>query len=124
MASSPADPARTPPATTTGFALQELIACWDQGYEALARGDLDRVQALLDLADDHLRSLPDHTTDGPTETQLRTEAVAARGRLEHGMRAGIDGLTQELGRVRQGAKVLHGYGAVSRDNGSRLEKSI
>ncbi len=124
MASSPADPARTPTATPAGFALQELIACWDQGYEALARGDLDRVQALLDLADDHLRSLPDHTADGPTETQLRTEAVAARGRLEHGMRAGIDGLAQELGRVRQGAKVLQGYGAVSRDLSSRLEKSI
>ena len=36
------------------FALQELTACWDQGYEALVRGDLDQLTALLEIADGHV----------------------------------------------------------------------
>ena len=127
MASSPADRGATPVAaampSATAFALQELIACWDQGYEALARGDLDRVQALLDIADDHLRALPGHAADTATETALRAQAIAARGRLEDGMHSGLDGLQQELQRLRQGAKVLQGYKPMQSDLGNRLEKS-
>lgn len=122
MASFPAD--RQVADSPTAFALRELIACWDQGYEALARGDLDRVEDLLGIADDHLRSLPDHAGDGPIETGLRAEAVAARGRLEHGMRAGLDGLRAELDRTRQGARVLHGYRGAGNGLGSRFEKSV
>lgn len=108
----------------TAFNLRELIACWDQGYEALARGDLDRVEDLLGIADDHLRSLPDHGGDGPVETGLRAEAVAARGRLEHGMRAGLAGLQTELERTRQGARMLHGYRSGPAGLGGRFEKSV
>ena len=42
----------TSTASPVAFALQELTACWNQGYEALVRGDLERVQSLLELADD------------------------------------------------------------------------
>ncbi|MBL8726008.1 MAG: hypothetical protein JNK49_18325 [Planctomycetes bacterium] len=99
----------TEPASRTSFALAELIACWNQGYEALARGDLDAIGDLLDHTDDLLRDLPEATQDGPAERELREQASLARGRLEHGMRAGLDGLAEELGRVRQGARTLRGY---------------
>jgi hypothetical protein len=128
MASSPADRGATPAAaampSATAFALQELIACWDQGYEALARGDLERVQALLDIADDHLRALPGHACDTATETALRAQAIAARGRLEHGMHSGLDGLQQELTRLRQGAKVLQGYGNASVGLGGNVARTV
>ncbi len=106
MASSPRDATAAPVA----FALQELIACWDQGYEALTRGDLDRVQALLDVADDHVARAGDGRSDSPAEAKLRNDAASARGRLEHGMKAGLVGLQDELARTRRGAKALRGYG--------------
>jgi hypothetical protein len=109
MASSPAERTASPVA----FALQELIACWDQGYEALVRGDLDRVQALLDIADGHATQCGDGSTDGDAEAQLRQEARSARGRLEHGMKAGLAGIDEELARVRRGGKVLRGYANAS-----------
>ena len=128
MASSPADRGATATAaatpSATAFALQELIACWDQGYEALARGDLERVQALLDIADEHLRALPGHTNDTAEETALRAQAITARGRLEHGMHAGLDGLQAEMQRLRQGAKVLQGYKLQPPGVGDRIAKSI
>lgn len=108
MASSPRDAAAT--ATPVAFALQELIACWDQGYEALVRGDLERVQALLDVADDHVARAGEGRSDSPAEAKLRGHAASARGRLEHGMKAGLTGLQDELARTRRGAKVLRGYG--------------
>jgi hypothetical protein len=122
MASFQAD--RQVAESPAAFALRELIACWDQGYEALARGDLERVEALLDIADDHLRSLPDPGGDGPLEAELRTEAVAARGRLEHGMHAGLTGLRTEIDRTRQGARVLQGYRGPAHALGGRIEKSV
>lgn len=102
MSSSPAP-------TAVAFALQELIACWNQGYEALVRGDLDRVQALVDIADDHVPTAGDGTADSAAEAALRQEAILARGRLEHGMKAGLAGLQDELARVRRGGQVLRGY---------------
>lgn len=112
MASSPADSGGGATANTA-FLLQELIACWDQAYEALCRGELDPIAALLDHTDDLLARLPDHRGDGPAETALRERAAAARGRLEHGMQAGLDGLRDELARARQGAKTLGGYRAAT-----------
>lgn len=120
MASSPAErataPSRgpsaesaSPAATPVAFALQELTACWNQGYEALVRGDLDRVQALVDIADDHVPNAGDGTSDSAAEAALRHEALAARGRLEHGMKAGLAGLQDELARARRGGQVLRGY---------------
>jgi len=107
MASSPTDGAPTP--SPVAFALQELIACWDQGSEALAQGDLDRVAALLDTAADHLDGASNGQADTPREASLRQEALSARGRLEHGMRSGLTGLQEEMARTRQGAKALRGY---------------
>ncbi|MBM4060578.1 MAG: hypothetical protein FJ265_05715 [Planctomycetes bacterium] len=121
MASSPAE--RPAAQSSLAFALQELTACWDQGYEALSRGDLDRVAALLDLADDHLRALPAEGGDG-AEAGLRERAVAARGRLEHAVQTGLGGLRDELVRVRQGSRVLQGYRRGLAGRGQRVEKSV
>ncbi|MBL8752612.1 MAG: hypothetical protein JNK15_04870 [Planctomycetes bacterium] len=107
MASSPAE-ATTPSARA--FALQELIACWNQGYEALLRGDLDGARSLLDIADDHVAAAGDGRSDTAAEAALRIAAASARGRLEHAMKAGLDGLQQELARARHGGKALRGYG--------------
>lgn len=93
------------------FALRELIVCWDQAYEALTQGNLDRVANLLDVADEHVAKVGDLATLPPN---LCNEAVSARGRLQHGMRAGLEGLSEELARARKGEKVLRGYGQAQR----------
>ena len=124
MASSPAE--RSPTATTSprAFALQEAIACWDQGYEALTRGDLDGVRDLLDIAEAHLANVGAAATDSAEEARLRDLAGSSRGRLEHGMKAGLHALEQELARARQGAKALRGYGDPTLRLGGNVEKSV
>lgn len=97
-------------AAAVEFALQELIACWDQGYEALARGDLERVHALLEIADDHVVTASSDVADSPAAAQLRMAAATSRGRLEHGMRKGKQSVQDELAQTRVGAKALRGYG--------------
>lgn len=109
MASSPADSGVMATPSPVAFSLRELITCWDQGYEALVQGDLDRLAALLDVADDHLAGAVNVEPDTEAEAKLRVEAMSAKGRLEHGMRSGLVGLQEELARTRQGAKVLKGY---------------
>lgn len=120
MASSPADHGRTAPPRT--FAIQELIACWDQGYEALTRGDLARVASLLELADELLETTADPRQDTPEEGVLRQRALVAKGRLEHGMHSGLAGLERELADARRGAKALRGYGDPTRALGANLER--
>jgi hypothetical protein len=117
MASSPAESERA-------FALQELIACWNQGYEALARGELEHVQALLDVADDHVIAAGDGSGDSAAVAELRALAQSARGRLEHGMKAGLQGLQDELARARVGGKALRGYGNASRGIDERVARDV
>lgn len=120
MASSPADRERT--ASPRAFAIQELIACWDQGYEALTRGDLARVSSLLEFADELLETAADPRRDTPEESELRQRALVAKGRLEHGMRNGLAGLERELAGARRGAKALRGYADPARSLGTNLER--
>jgi hypothetical protein len=120
MASSPAEPTRA----DAVFALQEVIACWDQGYEALARGDLERLEALLDVAEAFVPRLPASDGGDPAVAQMRAEAAASRGRLEHGMHSGLDALRGELGRARTGAKVLRGYAQPDGQLGNRVESRV
>ena len=122
MASSPADRHPDVTASPRAFALQEAIACWDQGYEALTRGDLDGVSALLELADAHVAQVGDATSDTKAEARLRDTARSSRGRLEHGMKAGLEALGRELARTRRGAKVLRGYGDSSLGLGGTVER--
>jgi hypothetical protein len=105
MASSPADPTPTPKA----FALRELAACWNQAYEAMAQGDLDRVASLLDVADDHLPPAGAGAGDDALESTLRNDALMAKARLEHGMQAGLPGMRDEMARARVGSRALRGY---------------
>ncbi len=93
------------------FLLQELVACWDQAYEALSQADLDRAGALVDIADRHLQQL---RGEDELPADLLQEASAARGRLEHGMRSGLAALQQEISRARKGEKALRGYGKAQR----------
>ncbi len=106
------------------FALQEVTACWDQAYEALVRGDLERVGALMDIAGEHLAKVGSPADDGPEEARCRNEAVAARGRLEHGMHTGLGGLQDELARVRKGARTLQGYKDAGRGLGGNFERRL
>lgn len=126
MASSRSDAGRPDAAavTTTAFALQEMIACWNQAYEALARGDLDRVAALLDVAEDHVAAAGDGHLDSTAEALLRQEATTAHGRLQHGMRAGLAGLQDELARARVGGKALRGYGNPAAGVGGNVTRQI
>jgi hypothetical protein len=122
MASSPADRPDAATPSPRAFALQEAIACWNQGYEALAQGDLDRVHGLLAIADDSLTALGDPTSDTAVEAHLRHEAISARGRLEHVMRAGLAALGDELAKTRRGAKALRGYSDPTRALGGSIER--
>lgn len=122
MGSSRAEPDTT--ATAVAFALQELIACWNQGYEALARGDLERVDALLAIAAEHVATAGTGTADTPTEAALRREATSAHGRLRHGMQAGLTGLQDELARARKGSKALRGYGNPARQLGTTVVRDV
>ena len=124
MASSPAAPGADTTPSARAFALQEVIACWDQGYEALARGDLEQVDALLTVAEEHMGALGAVTQDSAVEASLRHQAVSARGRLEHAMRAGLDGLREEMARARCGAKLLRGYSDPTRQVGGKLHKTV
>lgn len=118
MASSPAETTATPKA----FALQELAACWNQAYEALVRGDLDRVTALLDVADEHVAAAGAGATDDAVEARLRATAMGAKGLLEHAMRAGLQGLRDELARARVGGKALRGYAQATPRGGDGLHR--
>jgi len=112
------------PGSAKAFALHELIACWNQGYEALARGDLERVEALLDLAQDHVGTAGDGASDTAAEAALRNEATSAHGRLQHGMTAGLSGLRDELARARVGGKALRGYGNASLRVGGNVVRDV
>ena len=102
------------PPTPRAFALQELTACWNQGYEALVRGDVERVGALLDIAQDHVAATGDASDDSTVEAALRRDATASHLRLQHAIKAGLTGLQDELARTRVGGKALRGYGSPAR----------
>ena len=118
MASSP-----TEPQTKVAFALQEIAACWNQAYEALARGDVDGVADLLDLAGEQLDAAGDGAHDTPAEAALRREAHGAFGRLQAGMKAGMVGIDEELAKSRLGARMLRGYSGADRPRNGWLDRN-
>lgn len=120
--SSPADRGAT--ASSVAFALQELIACWDQAYAALVQGDLEQVGGLLDVAEEHLVAAGDGSTDSVDEARLRATALGSRGRLEHSMSSGLTGLAEELARVRHGQKTLRGYGRTDVAVGDHVARTV
>jgi len=109
--------------SSTGFALQELAACWSQAHEAMTRGDLTSVASLLSQADEHLQIVGDGRTDTPAEAIQRKRAVTAFGLLEHAMASGLTGLRQEIGQTRRGAKALRGYGDAAGKVHGQLSKN-
>ena len=117
MASSP-----TELDSPVAFALQEVAVCWNQAYEALAQGDVDRLAALMAIAGDHVAVAGSGDGDSPAEAALRKEAQDAFGRVRHGIEVGLDGLAEELAKSRQGAKALKGYGNVGGAPASRVSR--
>ena len=120
MASSPTDSAPSP----RRFALQELATCWNQAYEALAQGDLDRVAAMLDVAQEHVATAGVGGPDDATDSQLRSDALSAKGRLEHAMKAGLQAMREELARTRVGGKALRGYAQGGRSSPESLSRQV
>ena len=129
MASSPRNAAAPGEHDTTladssvAFALQELISCWDQAYEAMTRGDLEQVTGLLDHADTQLAAIGDASGDTPDEAKLRSRAASSYGRLQHAMQQGLTGIQSELQQTRRGAKAMRGYGSRERRIGGRIARS-
>lgn len=119
MASSPAEPTTL---SARAFALQELAVCWHQGYEALARGNLEHVDRLLTLAGEHLLVAGDGADDSDVEARLRREASAVHDRLQQGIQAGLAAVQEELSRARAGSKALRGYGRTSTSVGDQVVK--
>ncbi len=131
MASSPTSrPVDAPPVDALpvdappdlAFVLQELATCWDQGYEALVRGDLERVEALLGIADDFTAKLAQADLGSRKLSELHRKAQAARGRLEHAMKSGLTGLREELRKTREGTRALSGYRHGAQELGRRVER--
>ncbi len=122
MASSPASPIAGVTETPDGveFALQECTVCWDQACDALVNGDFDRVTALLDIAESHLATIRDLSRQASVDAKLYASATAARSRLEHAMRDGLEGLHDAIVKARQGSKVLHGYNNLGPLVGNRV----
>lgn len=106
------------------FALHELIACWNQAHEAMARDDLDQVTGLLEQAESHARAAGDGADDTPDERKLRQQAATTFGLLQHAMKAGLEGIRKELGQQRRGKKALRGYDRTESDAGSRVTRSV
>lgn len=106
----------SPPSTGTDL-LGQLTRAYDQAYEALAQGDVERVQSLLLHTDQLLNGFDAAAVAEP----LRREALTALGRLQGAMQKVKDATREELAQVRHGARVLHGYAQSHQGLGQRLE---
>ncbi|HLQ37302.1 MAG TPA: hypothetical protein VK348_05860 [Planctomycetota bacterium] len=102
MASSPAEPQ----AERTLRALQTV---YDHAYEALARGDVERAQSVLQQAELLLGALPAAATDSPKAQQLRAQARDRHGAVLAATRTAMAQVQKDLGQVRRGQRGLRGY---------------
>lgn len=89
--------------------LVALSRAWDRALEAAASSDLDSVTEMLD-ATEHLLAAAPTATPGPDDESARQEALAAHARLHVVLQGSRDEVEQEMGRLRQGRRALHGYG--------------
>lgn len=119
--SSPPDPATS---SDTAFALRELNTCWAQAYEALTRGDLDRVTQLLNQADLQVATAGNGDHDDEVEAALRKQAMSTFALLRQAMQSGLTGLRDEIAHSRRGKKALRGYDHAARGAGRRLTHRV
>ena len=89
--------------------LVALSRAWDRALEAAASSDLDGCSELLDAAD-HLLAAAPAAIPGPDDESARQDALAAHARLHAVLQGSRDEVEQEMGRLRQGRRALHGYG--------------
>lgn len=96
-------------------ALRGLCQRYDQAYEALVRSDLERVGALLHETEGLLATLTTPIDGDPGVVVLHRQASESQGRLMAALDGSMAAVQEELGRVRQGRRVLVGYGARGED---------
>jgi hypothetical protein len=114
--------ARSPASAADAKALLRAAAArWDQAYEALQRGDDGRIGVLLGEVDGLLPGLPPPVDDDAEAAVLRRTAAEAHGRLLAGIVGTVGELRAELGRARQGRRVLAGYRDPTAGVGDRVE---
>lgn len=111
----PSRPSDAPTGSTD--ALRQVTQLYDQAYEALARGDLDRVTALLLQSETMLQEAQQATIDPVTHAR----AIEAHGRLHAAMQRLHGEMGGELAQVRQGQRALRGYSGHRGDIGRRVE---
>ena len=104
----------------TETALQHVVDCYGRALEAVGRGDLERVQHLLDEAQRLLSSLQEPAQDSPAASTLRERGVESHGRLVAAMNKSRTEVLLQLQKVRQGKKLLSSYGHRSEIVGTRL----
>ncbi len=104
----------------TESALQHIVDCYGRALDAVGRGDLERVQQLLDEAQGRLSGLHEPAQDSPEENTLRKRGVESHGRLVAAMNKSRTELLLQLQKVRQGKKLLSSYGHRSEIVGTRL----
>jgi hypothetical protein len=118
MASSPTDPSSAPP-TDPGGLLQQIAAAYDAAVAALARADLDGVDARMDEAELLRQELGD--ARGFQHDPALAAVTHSHGRLLTALQATHAGIRASIHKAQKGRKALHGYGNRSVQTGTRLE---
>jgi hypothetical protein len=97
------------PTDGTEARLRALACHYDQAYEALARDDVRQAADRIEAAGALVQALGSRTLD-PATSQLHKAAAESHARLRSALTASLAATEAELGRVRQGRRVLKGYG--------------
>ncbi len=104
----------------TEAALQHIVDCYGRALDAVGRGDLERVQLLLDETQSLLSGLHEPAQDSPEENTLRKHGIESHARLVAAMNESRTEVLLQLQKVRQGKKLLSIYGNRSEIVGTRL----
>lgn len=117
MPSFPADPG---PSTGSPGAelLQTIAARYDEALGAVLQGQFERLDLLLDDVDRIIQVLP-AGPGTPTDRVLHLHALERHGALLSAMQGAKDTLGEEIGRLRNGRTVVHGYRAHTEDDRGR-----
>jgi hypothetical protein len=108
----------------TETALQHIVDCYGHALDAVGRGDLERVQHLLDETQRLLAGLHEPAQDSPAENTLRQSGAESHARLVAAMNESRRDVLHQLQKVRQGKKLLSTYGNRSEIVGTRLRWQV
>lgn len=91
--------------------LVALSRAWDEALAATACDDLATCGEMLDAAEQLLAAAPS-AVPGADDESAKQDALAAHARLSAVLQGSLAEAQEEMGRVRQGRRALHGYGGV------------